>query len=143
MDEAELMYTCRHFAIQELVPRETYDARGQRAWELLDSRILKMIDLIRDDFGPVIVNNWNSGGSLQYRGFRPHDATVGARLSQHRYGRAIDFHTPDTPLEEVYKAVLSGKYWQITTVEDIEHTPTWLHIDCRNHRGEGVKVVKP
>ena len=44
-----VMYRCRHFSIDELVPKDIFEARGQLAWELLDSRILKAIDLIRDD----------------------------------------------------------------------------------------------
>lgn len=137
------MYRCRHFSIKELVDPETYDARGERAWELLDSRILKAIDLIRDDFGPVVVNTWHNGGGLKYRGFRPHTCTVGARLSQHRYGRAIDFHTLNAPLQAVYDAILTDKYWMVTTVEDFEATKTWIHIDCRNNLTDKIRVVTP
>ena len=135
------MYRCRHFSIKELVPPEIYESRGQRAWELLDTRILKAIDLIRDDFGPLIVNNWATGGKLKYRGFRPRDVTVGARLSQHRFGRAIDFHATVSPHGDIYEAILTEKYWMVSTVENLTDTPTWIHVDCRNNLTEGIRVV--
>ena len=38
------MYTCRHFSMHELVPRNVYQQRGEQAWELLDERLLRALD---------------------------------------------------------------------------------------------------
>ena len=52
------MYQCNHFAIHELVPPQVFEARGEKAWELLDERLLTTLDRLRTRFGPVTVNNY-------------------------------------------------------------------------------------
>lgn len=135
------MYRCHHFALQELVPPEVYNVRGTAAWELFDDRLLQALDSIRDKYGRILVNNWHRGGELRYRGFRPADCKVGAVYSQHRYGRAVDFNPLEAELETVYKAICESEIPGVTTVENIEATPTWIHLDVRN--GTAVRVVNP
>lgn len=139
------MYLPRWFSVQELVPPEVYDVRGEKSLELMDVNILEALDAIRDDHGRILVNNWHSGGDLKYRGFRPLSCPVGAAFSQHRYGRAIDFTPLDTPLETVYEAIKDGLYDQVTTLENIEVTSkgNWIHMDCRNARFPEVRIVDP
>lgn len=138
-----IMYRPRWFSVQELVPHETYSARGDAALELLDERLLRTLDALRDEYGRIKINTWATGGDLKYRGFRPRDCNVGAEYSQHRYGRAADITPLDTPLEVVYEAIKDGLYDEITTVENLQFTPTWIHVDVRNHRQEAVRVVDP
>lgn len=137
------MYKCRHFALQELVPPEVYDDRGNAAWELLDPALLFAIDSIRDAHGKVLINNWHSGGTLKYRGFRPADCKVGATYSQHRYGRAADITPLQADLATVYKAICDGVIPGITTVENLDATLSgnWIHVDTRN--GDAVRIVNP
>ena len=52
-----MTYKCDYFAIHELIPPSVYEARGEKAWELLDDRLLKTIDTLRDRFGPATINN--------------------------------------------------------------------------------------
>lgn len=135
------MYLCRHFKLQELVPPDVFNARGVSAWELLDPSLLFALDCIRDKYGPILVNNWHSGGELKYRAFRPSDCKVGATYSQHRYGRAADITPLEADLTAVYKALCEAEIPGVTTVENIEATPTWIHLDVRN--GTAVRVVNP
>jgi len=51
------MYKCDHFKIQELVSPGVYKDRGDKAWELLDDRLLMTLDKLRERYGPIIVNN--------------------------------------------------------------------------------------
>ena len=51
------MYRCNHFAIHELVPRNIFKDRGEKAWELLDDRLLITLDRLRERYGPMTVNN--------------------------------------------------------------------------------------
>jgi len=57
------MHICKHFKIQELVPPAVFDARGERAWELLDERMLITLDKLRERYGPVTVNTGIRGAN--------------------------------------------------------------------------------
>jgi hypothetical protein len=135
----------RWFVLQELVPPEIFEARGDAAWELLDPRVLITADAIRDQFGATIINNWHAGGPFKESGFRVADSTTGAKLSQHRYGRAVDVKCKNATPEEVHAYILANpdKFPEITTLEAIEATPTWVHVDCRNSVGSGIRIVRP
>lgn len=138
-------YLPKHFDLRELVAPDVYAARGAAAWELLDPRLLVAADKIREKFGPVTVNNWHLGGSYLESGLRDPVTGMGARLSQHKAGRALDCKFKDAQLREVYAYLLAhpDEFAEITVVEDIEKTPSWLHIDVRAADWEGIRVVKP
>jgi hypothetical protein len=134
--------------LQELVPSAIFQSWGNRAIMFIDPVVPLFAQKIRDRYGkPMIINNWHTGGTFQLRGFRPPASTVGGLLSQHRFGRAIDFHIPGVPVQEIYKDILDNQAtWraeQLTTLENISHTPTWIHADCRWHAGPGILVVNP
>lgn len=124
-----------HFAIQELVPREIYEQRGKLAWQLLDPTAVNVLNQLRDTFGPLTVNTWLWGGNFTLSGFRPPKSSVGAALSQHRFGRAFDVKPSNTTVQEMYKAIREEEEgWRskgLTTLENIDLTPTWLHFDVR------------
>lgn len=119
----------RHFLIQELVPKEVYAELGDRAWSLLDDRIVAAADIIRDHFGrPVTINNWADGGKFSNRGFRLAGGP-GAEFSQHRFGRGIDLDVQGLTAEEVRTAIRQnrGRFQGITRME---LGVNWVHIDC-------------
>ena len=91
------MYKCKYFDIKELVPEHVYEDRGEKAWELLDNRMLMTLDRLREIYGPITVNDWSWGGENQWRGLRTPESPVGTIYSQHRFGRACDciFHETD------------------------------------------------
>jgi hypothetical protein len=137
-----MYYKLRHFSVPELVPPDLYKVRGDEAIIVMDFRILWTLDALRDHFGkPITVNNWKSNGPFQQRGFR-NDATVGALLSQHRYGRAADFDIAGVTASEFREMVRSGKIGTgpneplqyITAIEETNNGQpiNWIHIDCRN-----------
>ena len=126
-------YIPDHFGIKELVDKQTYKDRGEKAFELLNPYMLWTIDRMRERFGSCTINNWQWGGQYQYSGFRPKSCSVGATYSQHRLGNAFDLKFADyTPeyIRDFIKAnpnVDDFKY--INSIEN--DTPTWLHIDGR------------
>lgn len=138
-------YRTTYFDLRELVTPEIHTARGSAAWELLDPRALRVLDQLREKFGPTIVNNWHKGGAYRESGLRPSDTKTGARYSQHKTGRAFDCKFMDTTPQAVYAYVRehTGEFPEITVLEDIEFTPTWLHFDVRNADWPGIKVVRP
>lgn len=124
-----------------------YKRFGDNSIWFLDKRVIDLANFVRSRFGkPMTINNWQAGGNLNYRGYRPPDCTVGAQYSQHKFGRAIDFSIHDFTPQEIYKDVLDNSSIYIkaglTTIEDIEYTRNWSHMDIREH-GSNLKIVKP
>lgn len=138
-------YRPKHFDLRELVPPDIYMSRGQAAWELLEPRLLVAVDALREKFGPVTVNNWHLGGNFIESGLRDVVTGTGARLSQHKRGAAVDCKFNDVKPREVFDYLLAhpDEFPEITVLEDIESTPTWVHVDVRAASWEGIRVVKP
>ena len=124
-------YQPKHFKIQELVPPSTYKELGGQALLVMDYYLLKTIDSIREWFDqPVIINNWLWGGSRKYSGFRPCGCNVGAKYSQHRYGRACDLLVRGMSAEDVRRQIIANSTHFIH-VSCVEGGVEWVHIDCR------------
>lgn len=153
------MYKCKHFAIQELVPPKVYEDRGERAWELLDDRMLLTLDELRDEFGGMIVNTWHSErlirryGLRQFSGLRTYDywdkpsRSVEENLqaylksySQHKYGRAFDALFLTITAKDVRTKIKAdpSKYEHLKAIEE---GITWFHGDVRNT--EQLKLFYP
>lgn len=140
-----MKYRPKDFEIRELVAPEIYEARGERAWELLNPLSLMSVQSLRDELGPIVINTWHVGGSFKESGLRLPGSETGAKFSMHKYGGAFDCKFKNCTAREAYEYVLANPqaFPHITTVEDIEFTPTWLHIDGRNHNRNGIWIVKP
>jgi len=130
-------YSPEWFKIFELVDKKTYEKYKNRPDYLLrffDPRILWTMDSIRNHFKrSVTVNDWYWGGNYQYRGLRPFNCKIGAILSMHKYGRAIDSKMEDMSAEEIRQDIFNNqdadRYKYITRVE---MKVSWLHLDTSN-----------
>lgn len=148
-----MSYRPKYFALNELVPPHILAERGERAWALMDDRILRGADWLREKFGPAIINGKFGGKVFTESGLRdPFDTTPrSAKWSQHKFGRAVDMKFMKVTAKEVYDYIIrnpsEARENGITTLEDIAHTPTWLHADCRalpdTFPDNGILVVKP
>ena len=133
----------RYFKIQELVSEAVYKKYGEKSWEFIDSRLIKVLDLLREHFNkPITVNNWLWGGNLQQRGLRANKDELVANkkdyyISQHCLGKAVDFNVKGLSAQEVYDEILRNieKFYLISRIENIKDTPTWVHIDVANIDG--------
>lgn len=132
------MHKCKYFTIQEFVPPEIYQLRGDKSWELMDERILMMADKVRDKFGRCVINTWHSenlrklvGSRRVSSGLRVGSSPNFSPTSQHSFGRAIDMLTIDTPVDDVRKYILANPT-EFGFISGIELGTSWLHIDCRN-----------
>ena len=124
---------CKHFVIQELVSPEVYRARGEKAWQLLDPRLLITIDSLRDEFGPITINNWLWGGNRKYSGLRMPGEPYYSKYSQHSYGRAADCVLKDISVKEARQSIIDfPAYYAFKYISGIEMHIPWLHIDVRN-----------
>lgn len=139
-----MIYRPKHFKIFELVPPDIFQERGEAAWELFDPRLLITLDAIRDELGPVVVNDWMDGGQFKESGFRSAKSTTGAHYSQHRFGRAADCKLQVKPADARQYIVSNfDKFVHLTTMENTDSTPTWLHVDVRNNPGPQIRIVNP
>lgn len=140
-----MMYRPTSFIIQELVAPEIYQARGDRAWETLNPLTLMALQSVRDKFGPITINNWHAGGAFKESGARSFGTSTGAAYSMHRYGGAYDCKSDSVTPAEMCAYIIKnrGEFPYITAMENPVATPTWLHIDSRNHSKPDVWIVNP
>jgi len=137
-----------YFEIVEFIPPVIWNKFGDKSIWFMDRRIFLLADFIRSRFGkPMTINNWNAGGTFSLRGFRPPDTTTGGALSQHKFGRAIDFNIEGSTPQEIYKDIVDNfdiySKAGLTTVEDIAFTTGWNHVDIRIHNENKLLIIKP
>ena len=142
------MKVSQNFILEEFIDPETFKKWGDKSIYFLDKKIISIAQFIRDRFKlGVTINNWHAGGNLQHRGFRPPACTVGAALSQHRFGRALDCNVAGIFPRDLAKDIINNfdiyKKLGVTTIEDPEFTDTWTHTDCRWTDSEDLLIVKP
>jgi hypothetical protein len=133
------MYTPKFFRLEEVLPKDFYHANirkyGQKLWGIIfDQKLLRAMDILRNQCGQMTVNDWYWGGNNQYRGYRPFDCTIGAKLSQHRFGRAVDLIPKDISADEVRKNLYNFPFEMAgSLVTAFEEGISWVHIDVRNY----------
>lgn len=134
-------YIPKYFQPYELAPESVYDhfnVGGDEIslnfWNLFDPRMLITADRIREYYGrKMVVNTWWWGGETQYRGFRPPGIDVGARWSQHKFGRALDSIIIGLDIEDVIKEILGSPFaYPFQYITALELDVQWLHFDTRN-----------
>jgi len=127
-----MIYILRHFSVQELVPPHVYADRGEKAIELLDNRLLILVDELREEFGACTINDWAWGGEFKESGFRTIESKYYSPYSQHSLGRAADLKFKNVSAPEVQAYLLDHhhKFKYLTFLE--LGTPTWTHVDVRN-----------
>lgn len=131
------MFIPDNLELYEILPKEFYeeniDYYGKSLWMMFDYRLLLTYHYMRREFGTAILNTWYWGGQHQYRGWRPFDSDVGAKLSQHKWGRAFDiifkYHTADEVRKRILASPHSAPFKFIT---GIEMEVSWVHLDVGN-----------
>lgn len=134
-----MAYKSRYFVIQELVSKAVYEAIQDRAWLLFDENILRVLDRLREKFGPGYINNWLWGGNAQLRGLRHprldyqqlRAQNIYSHASLHNFGKAVDVIFRNASAAEVRAYILSRPN-QFPEIKGIEKDVSWLHIDTRN-----------
>lgn len=139
-------YIPKHFVLQEWLPKDFYNQNkglGDKLWLMFDDRILWTYDKLRKRYGKIIINDWLWEGHNQYRGWRPFDCPVGAKLSQHKFGRAGDGIFEKFTAEEIRQDILKHQNdYDFQYISVIEGNVSWLHCDCRNIvPGKGIVLI--
>ena len=137
------MKVSEHFDLRELVHPDIFNKIGARALDFLNCNAILTLEDLRDNFGPITVNNDHLGGSYKDSGLRMPKGTVGAELSSHRFGTGFDLKFKDHKPEEVYFHILNnqGIYPYISRMENAERTVTWLHVEFCTNKHEGEIII--
>lgn len=127
------MYICNYFKIHELVPPKVYVDRGERAWQLLDERMLITLDKLRVRYGKITINNYEWNGNREWSCLRTPDSPYYSAYSQHTLGRAADCLFNDVAAEDVRQDILADPdHEDFALIGSIELNTSWLHFDVRN-----------
>ena len=137
-------YRCKYFKIMELVHPSFLTTNENILWMLLDERVLKGADRIRELYGACTVN----ADGLTDCGLRKMDSKTGAVFSAHKFGRALDLHIRSIELEGAkIKSSVERKKFKIKEYNKVrerlmimpefdylvfENGISWLHIACQN-----------
>lgn len=136
------MYKCKHFKIEELVPKELFEEYKKKneidkLWLVFDHDTLYVADRLREDYGPMTCNTWLWDGDKNMSGFRPFDAgEFSAGLSQHKFGRALDLTPKDIHPDKIREDILNQKKPYMEKIKCLEMNISWLHFDMRNNKGK-------
>lgn len=129
-----------YFSIKELVCPHIYDKFREYAWQFFDPRLLETLLVIREVINrPIYVNNYDSGGSFDERGYRcnicniPKDKTRLEKLymSAHCQGMAVDFDVKGMTAQEVRDWLKSNQILLPYPIR-CELDVNWVHIDVRS-----------
>lgn len=136
--------TPNYFKTQEFVSKEIYEKWGENSKWFVDKRLWDLMNFTRTFFGkPVAINNWLWGGNLNERGFR--ENPISAKMSQHCYGRGVDFNVVGLTSKQVIDTVFTNSTAfmdaGLTTIEDINFTPNHVHFDIRWTGENKIKIV--
>ena len=149
-----MLYIPKYFALHELLPPDIFRAYSDRGWYFFDLHVLFSLDALRERYGTVTVNNWFWGGKYKYSGYRPWNCPVGARTSQHKFGRAMDCKFKNVTADEVREDMRNAgcfdpksskpfpyAFAHIRRIENFEGM-SWFHFDTAPVlTGAGIGVV--
>jgi hypothetical protein len=126
-----------NFNLDEFVSREFYTGL---------ERMVNIAQFIRNKTGQsVTINNWWHKGQFNNRGHRMPNTTVGSPTSEHRVMNAADFNIGTmTGAQMVAWVEANAKELYALGVRRMESatlTPTWLHLDCKEHGQKEIRVI--
>jgi hypothetical protein len=149
----------KNFWLDEYIPRELYKRFHHKPHilvGLIDDRLVKADQMLRDKFGATTINNWWGLTDEQFKieiakppgerwvrnesGLRLFGTKTGASLSQHLFGRASD-KLFQTKAEDVRKYI--KVHWKLLGITCIEENVSWVHSDVRWSQGNELLLVYP
>ena len=149
------MYLPKYFKLYELIPAEFHQKAKSlkdriKLWWCLDGRILRTADVLRERYGKLICNDWYWRTSFnspeihgnEYRGWRPPNCPVGAVMSSHKWGRALDLIPLECTVEEIRNDIINNPT-SFKYIKAIEMEVPWLHIDCRSWYENKILKIYP
>lgn len=138
------MKVSANFYLHEFIPKKQFDELGNMSIILIDQRIFSIAQAVRNKFGTITINDWYWDGKRNYSGWRPDFPDVGAKYSQHKFGRAIDMLPKDCTAEEIRQSIKKNEaYWYQQGIRVIENNVSWLHVDIRYTNSTQIQWINP
>ena len=122
----------KNLFLDEYIPKEVYMKYIDHPWILLgliDERVVKADQMLRNYFGPVTINNWWDGNNRNWSGVRNPNSPDYSPESQHTFGRASD-KLFNATAEEVRTYIKTN--FITLGITCIEANVSWVHSDVRN-----------
>jgi hypothetical protein len=108
--------------------------------------LLRILDLLRSNYGPAVVNTWFSTKLVEAYGYRD-EAGLRVRgmkyykpTSQHSFGRAFDMLFQDHLAVDVRSEIVTGDVKLPHSIR-VEKDVSWFHVDTGNTSGSTVLEV--
>ncbi len=138
------MYVPKYFKPYEFVSEKMYKIYSDNSLLFISDEMKETMDDLREFFDvPIYINNWQFGGSFQNRGYRDPFTSVGAKLSQHKFGRAIDFHSPIIASSTIRKQILENQNL-FPHIHRMERDVSWVHIDSHpDYKDKRIYLFNP
>ena len=135
-----------NFYLDEVMHPTMYKKFGAKSRWFIDQRLIDIVQFIREKTGqPITVNDWYKGGRFKERGLRNPNTSTGAKYSQHKFGKALDFVVSGMSADEVRENILGE--WKDDLMElgltAIEAGVSWVHIDIRNTGEKDIMIFYP
>jgi len=135
-----------NFFLDEVMNPEMYERFGKNSRWFIDQRLIDIVQYIRTKTGkPITINTWYSGGRFKERGLRNPNTSTGAKYSQHKFGKALDFTVSGMSASQVRQLIISD--WKQDLMKlgltAIEGEVTWVHIDVRNTGKNDIMIFNP
>lgn len=149
-----LMEITSNFTSQEFLPKVIHDVSAKLIYNIMDERIIKIAQRVRDAFGPMYINTWHvwKDNARNWSGFRPYQyyedkVKYGLPItSQHHFGRAVDMIPGpgnSNTVEEMREYIIDNHLEKFPELTAIEMSVNWLHLDCRNPSRERLLKFYP
>lgn len=126
------------FRVEEFVHPAIFKSRGLNSIQHVSEFQINAAHTIRVlSNAPTTINNWHNGGDRIHSGTRPPGMAPkgGGRLSQHYHSRAIDTQVFGLTPKQVHELIFDNftEFFELglTTLESLEFTPNWTHMDGR------------
>ena len=132
------LYKCKHFSIEELVPKPLFDTLHEDVlWGMFDPELLKAADWLRERYGQATINNWKWGGVFSQSGIRTKDSSFYSEGSMHSVGKALDIKFKNISAEAIRADLkaMNERGEMIPYIRRIEDSVSWLHADVKPQRG--------
>jgi hypothetical protein len=146
------MKLSKNFTTEEFIHPDIIKKLGdKRSSNIVNNFLIKQVQLIRDKFGPVIINGKYGGKNFINSGVRKASFYKTLGVIRESYSTHLWCNTADlkfkniTPIE-VYDYILNNpnEFPYIVRMENAHKTKTWLHIECGRFRdGYKIEVFNP
>lgn len=154
-----MLYKPRHFSLEELVCPDIFNKFGKTAVEFFSQDLLITLDLLRDQLGPIYVNNWDMDPAIRKkqgislfdeRGFRCLQCSLVVKaiedkrlyVSPHMTGQGVDFDVKGMTAQQVRKW-LKDNQAKLPFPIRLEDKVNWIHLDIRDTNKGKVTLFNP